>query len=174
MLGIRKVTAKSKVNDPYSIFTTQSPITPNQNDGAGALGDYELGLKFQSTVPGWILAIKHWKSPSETGPHVGNLWTVGGALLVSVTFTNESATGWQTQALPTPLRITANTTYVVSVNVNTNFPTTIQGLAGSVINRNLLTVADGANGFYNDIPGSFPNVAFQSSNYFRDLVFVEG
>jgi hypothetical protein len=46
--------------------------------------------------------------------HVGHLWTSGGTLLGSVTFTNETFDGWQQALFATPISITANTTYVVS------------------------------------------------------------
>ena len=74
----------------------------------------ELGLKFQADVNGYITGIRFYKGPGNTGTHVGHLWTSTGSLLASVTFTNETATGWQQATLATPVAITANTTYVVS------------------------------------------------------------
>ena len=74
----------------------------------------ELGVKFQSDVDGYITALRFYKSSTNTGTHVGNLWTSGGTLLASVTFTNETASGWQEMPLPTPVAITAGTTYVAS------------------------------------------------------------
>ena len=74
----------------------------------------ELGLKFQSDVDGHVTALRFYKSATNTGTHVGNLWTAAGLLLSSVTFTNETASGWQEMALPTPVAITAGTTYVAS------------------------------------------------------------
>ena len=74
----------------------------------------ELGLKFRSTVAGYITGIRFYKSAQNTGTHVGHLWTGSGTLMASVTFSNETASGWQFQALATPVAITANTTYVVS------------------------------------------------------------
>jgi|GEM_PF-3391861 len=55
----------------------------------------ELGVKFQSSVDGYITGLRFYKAADNTGTHVGNLWTAGGTLLASVTFTNESASGWQ-------------------------------------------------------------------------------
>ncbi len=78
----------------------------------------ELGVKFQSDVDGYITALRFYKSATNTGTHVGNLWTAGGTLLASVTFTNETASGWQEMALPTPVAITANTTYIASYHTN--------------------------------------------------------
>ena len=151
----------------YSVFTTQTPATPNATDSTS----YELGMKFQAAVPGQINAIRYWKAPSETGTHTGRIWSASGTLLASVPFTGESASGWQSQALSTPLTIQPNTTYVVSVNANAYYVATNSGLASPVVNGNLSSVADGANGVFNN-PGVFPNGSYQNTNYFRDLSFV--
>ena len=151
-----------------TIFTTQTPSTPNDTDNTS----YELGLKFQSAKAGQITAIRYWKAASETGSHVGRIWSSTGTLLTSVTFSNETASGWQQQALSTPLNIQANTTYVVSVNVTNYFAVTYNdALASSVVNGDLRTVADGNNGVYGSV-GSLPTNSYQNSNYFRDIVFV--
>ena len=63
-----------------------------------------------------MTAIRFWKSPSENGPHTGHMWSATGQLLASVTFTNETDSGWQQQSLPTPLSVLANVEYVVSVS----------------------------------------------------------
>jgi len=151
-----------------TLFTTQAPQTPNKTDNV----PYELGMKFQSNKAGQITAIRYWKASSETGTHVGRIWSSTGSLLTSVTFSNETASGWQRQALSTPLNIQANTIYVVSVNVNRYYPLTQNGLTSSVVNGDLSSVADGNNGIYNTSPGSFPSNSWQNTNYYRDIVFV--
>ncbi len=152
-----------------TIFTTQTPSNPDATDGTA----YELGMKFQSSSAGQITAIRYWKSPSETGSHVGKIWagTGGANPLVTVTFANETTSGWQEQALTTPLNIQANTTYVVSVNSNNHFPVTYDALATVVTNGNLSSVADNNNGVFGNA-GSFPNNSYRNSNYFRDIGFV--
>ena len=59
----------------------------------------ELGVKFQSSVDGYITGLRFYKSVYNTGTHVGSLWTASGILLASVTFTSETASGWQQTAL---------------------------------------------------------------------------
>jgi hypothetical protein len=154
-----------------SIFTTQTPDNPNQSDGAGAAGDYELGTEFISAKAGKIDAIRYYKAPSETGSHTGNIWSSTGALLGSVAFTNETASGWQQQALTTPINIAANTTYMVSVNANSYFAVSGNAIATTITNGDLSAVADGSNGVYNSAPAAFPT-ASNNSNYFRDIVFT--
>ncbi len=154
-----------------SIFTTQTPDNPNQSDGVGAAGDYELGTEFISAKAGKIDAIRYYKAPSETGSHTGKIWSSTGTLLGSVVFANETASGWQQQALTTPINIAANTTYVVSVNANSYFAVSGNAIATTITNGDLSAVADGSNGVYNPTPNSFPTSS-NNSNYFRDIVFT--
>jgi hypothetical protein len=150
-----------------TVFTTQTPVAPNATDGVA----YELGMKFQAAEAGMITAIRYWKAPSETGTHVGRIWSASGTQLASVTFSGETASGWQLQSLATPLAIQANTTYVVSVNTNSYYVATVGGLGSSVVNGYLSSVADGANGVYGST-GSFPGSSYQNTNYFRDVSFA--
>ncbi|MGJ5673033.1 MAG: N,N-dimethylformamidase beta subunit family domain-containing protein [Nostochopsis sp.] len=162
-------TANPSVNS-QNIFTTQVPSNANLTDNA----PYELGMKFRSAQGGQINAIRFWKASSETGTHIGKIWTATGTLLASVTFTNETASGWQEQLLETPVGIQANTTYVVSVNVNAYYVITNNELGSSIVNGDLSSVADGNNGVYNVNPNSFPTSSYQNSNYYRDITFVVG
>lgn len=63
---------------------------------------------------GTVTGVRFYKGAGKTGTHVGHLWSAAGANLGTVTFTGESATGWQQATFATPVPITANTTYVVS------------------------------------------------------------
>src|SRR5262249_1235270 len=78
----------------------------------------EVGLKFRSDIDGYINGIRFYKAATNTGVHVGNLWTSSGALLASATFSSETASGWQQVMFGTAVRITANTTYVASYHTN--------------------------------------------------------
>jgi Domain of unknown function (DUF4347)/Domain of unknown function (DUF4082) len=164
--------AITAVSQTQSLFTTQTPVITNLTDGAGSAGDYELGMEFKSAKAGQISSIRYYKAPSETGTHVGKIWSSTGTLLGSVTFTNETASGWQQQALTTPVTIQPNTTYVVSVNANSYYVATNNGIASTITNGDISAVADGSNGVYNDSPGLFPTQSWQNSNYFRDIVFT--
>src|SRR4051812_34627082 len=77
-------------------------------------GAIELGVKLKSTVAGEVTGIRFYKASGNTGTHVGHLWTASGAPLASVTFTQESATGWQTARFSQPVAIEPNTVYVAS------------------------------------------------------------
>ncbi len=151
-----------------TIFTTQLPGF-EWSDGVS----YELGIKFRSGKVGQITAIRYWKAVNETGTHVGRIWSATGSILATVTFSNETASGWQQQALSTPVSIQGNTNYVVTVSCNSYFGVTQNALATSIANGDLSSVADNNNSVYGTL-NSFPTNSYQNSNYFRDIVFVSG
>jgi hypothetical protein len=160
----------------YSIWNDSTvPSTLSEADAQGV----ELGLKFRSAADGFIMGIRFYKGPGNTGTHVGNLWTSTGTLLGSVTFANETASGWQQQALASPVPIRSNTTYVVSYYapaggyaVNWGFFTN-SGVDTPPL-RALAEGEDGPDGVYAYSAVSvFPTQTYQSANYWVDVVFEE-
>ena len=152
---------------------TATPTTPSESD-AGAV---ELGVKFRSDISGTVTGVRFYKGAANTGTHVGKLWTSTGTLLGQVTFTNETATGWQQMLFATPIAIDANTTYVVSYfapsggySVNANFFTS-SGIDSGVLHALSDPVA-GGNGVYTyGASGGFPSSSFGATNYWVDVVF---
>ena len=150
-----------------SLFTTQTPAIPNASDGV----PYELGMKFRLARAGQISAIRYWKASIDSGTHVGRIWSANGTELAAVTFSGETASGWQQQSLSTALPVQANTSYVVSVNVASHFSVSDSGLANTIVNGDISSMADGANGVFGSA-FAFPTNSFHNSNYFRDIVFT--
>jgi hypothetical protein len=138
----------------------------------------ELGVKFRADVNGYISGIRFYKGPSNTGTHVGNLWTSTGTLLATATFTGESASGWQQVSFPAAVPITANTTYVASYFAPAGGYAVNQGaFTSSGVDtpplHALVSGVDGANGVYTYSAGSaFPTQSFNASNYWVDVVFT--
>lgn len=162
------VTVSTSQNTPQSLFTTQVPDGAT-TDGPGV--NYELGTRFTSAVAGQITAIRFYKAANESGTHTGRIWSASGQQLASVVFSGESASGWQQQALATPLAITANTEYMVTVNTaNAYYVTTDGGLNSQISSGDLKTVV-GSNGRYG-LVGTYPTDSWENSNYFRDVVFT--
>src|SRR5258708_23893929 len=93
-------------------FWTNStaPVTPEDPDTVSIT----VGLKFSSDVAGSVTGVRFYKGPDNKGTHIGNLWSSTGVLLASVTFSGETASGWQQAAFPSPVTIAANTTYIIS------------------------------------------------------------
>src|SRR5262245_22822629 len=63
----------------------------------------DLGVKFSSSVDGYITRLRFFKPAASTGEHIGRLWTADGTLLGVAVFTNETASGWQEVSLNTPV-----------------------------------------------------------------------
>jgi hypothetical protein len=130
----------------------------------------ELGVKVRVDQPARLDAIRFWKDADETGTHTGRVWTAGGTLLGTASFTGESASGWQEATLSTPVNLVAGQTYVVSVGINAYFSQTRYALSSAIVSGPLRTVADGQNGVYGDAAGAFPSQSYASSSYFVDPV----
>ena len=128
-------------------------------------------------MDGFVTGLRFYKGPGNTGTHVGNLWTSTGTLLGTVTFTGETASGWQQVALPSPIAVLANTTYVASYHTTTGHFSTTQSLfaAGGVDAPPLHALANGAAGgngvFIERATSGFPTQSFASTNYWVDVVF---
>jgi hypothetical protein len=154
----------------YSLFGSRSPATPAATDDASAV---ELGVSFTSSQAGTVSAIRFYKGTTNTGTHTGSLWSSTGTRLATVTFSGETATGWQTAQLSTPVAITAGTTYVVSYFAPTgNYAYTPNDFAQATTNGPL-TAGTANNGRYlYGSAGGFPVYSWNATNYFVDVVFT--
>jgi len=143
---------------------------------AGAGPGVELGVKFRSDLSGTITGLRFYKSSSNTGTHVGNLWSSNGTLLASATFSNESGSGWQQVNFATPVAVAANTVYVASYHTNVSHFSMNAGAFGSagVDNLPLHALANGVsggNGVYAYSAASAFPANGSSANYWVDVVF---
>lgn len=150
-----------------SLFTTQLPAVVDATDNSA----YELGTRFVSTQEGRITHIKFYKALSEAGTHIGRIWSSAGVLLGSATFLAESASGWQIVALSAPVTIQVGNAYVVSVNINSHYVYTINGLASVISNPPLQTLTPN-NGVFSTTAAQFPTLSSNNSNYFVDVVYT--
>jgi WD40 repeat protein len=154
-------------------------VVPGTPD-AGPDSAVELGVKFQSDVAGTITGIRFYKGTGNTGTHVGNLWSSTGQLLASVTFSGESASGWQQANFSTPVSITAGTTYVASYHTTVGHYADDQSYFATtgVDNPPLHALANGVSGgngvYAYGSTSSFPNQTWNTSNYWVDVVFSSG
>jgi len=142
-------------------------------------GAIEIGVKFGSTVAGVITGIRFYKDVSDTGTHTGSLWTSTGTLLSTVTFTGESASGWQQMSFAAPVHIAANTTYVASYFCPTGNGTSTSayfatsGVVNSPLYALQTAVGSGYNGAYLfSATSAFPSSGSPTGrNYWVDVVF---
>ncbi len=165
-------TASSAVTPQSTVFDFATPTTIDSGDS----WPVELGMKFTADHNGTITGIRFYKAATNTGTHVGNLWTAGGTKIGSATFTNESASGWQTVTFATPVSVTAGTTYVASYFTQSghNSATTL-GMTSAIDRGPLHTLASttSPNGVYNaGGSSSFPTLSFNSTNYWVDVMYA--
>jgi hypothetical protein len=160
--------ATAPVYTLYSLFGTQTPVVPAATD----LSAVELGMSFSSSVAGSVTAIRFYKGTGNSGTHTGSLWSSTGQRLATVTFTGESASGWQTAQLATPVALTVGQTYVVSYFAPNGHYSYTSNFFQSPLTNGPLTAGTAVNGrFFYGAAGGFPNAAWQASNYFVDVVF---
>jgi hypothetical protein len=149
--------------------------TPGTID-SGDTSSIEIGVKFTADVNGQIAGIRFYKSAANTGTHSGTLWSSGGVLLGTGTFSNESASGWQTLVFANPVPITAGTTYIASYFApNGHYAVTAAGFSSPFDNPPLHALGNGtsSNGVYTYSSSStFPQSSFNAANYWVDVLFA--
>lgn len=177
------VTVSGTRSNDLSFTVKACPCTIWNGNAVPAVADtgpdssVELGVKFRSDLPGVITGVRFYKGESNTGTHIGNLWSSNGTLLGTATFSGETATGWQQANFTTPVAIAANVTYIVSYfaplghfSMNDNYFAT--SATDSPPLHALANGADGGNGLFAYGSGStFPSQSFQARNYWMDVVF---
>lgn len=151
-----------------TIGASETPAQTNVDIGY----DTEVGLELFSDVEGVISAVRYYKGSADTGPHTGHVWSKSGALLATVQFVGETASGWQRMSFAPPVPVTAGTHVVVSVHTRTGFAYTPGRYQGPVDAPPLHVPASG--GVYAFGPDPiFPSSTYASSSYWVDVDFTQ-
>lgn len=149
-------------------MTTSTLFEPGTTPVTNTTFDWEVGTRFTATVSGSVTRIRYYKLSSESGTHTGKIWNSSGTLLGSVTFSGETASGWQEAVLSSPVAISPEETYTVSTNINSNTPswdlTSPQPNSANQLNTQ-------AGAFNNGTSGSYPATEVNVSFYGISLVF---
>jgi hypothetical protein len=172
------------VTCPCSIWSTN--VTPAGVD-SGDGHSIEVGVKFTTDTFGTVSGIRFYKSTKNTGTHVGNLWTSTGQLLGRVTFSGESASGWQQASFSQPVAITPGTTYVASYyapvghyaqddgymfNAPAPAPDGNASLDSPPLHA-LRSTPSNPNGLFSYTTSTtFPSSTFNAENYWVDVAFT--
>jgi hypothetical protein len=178
------------MSSPYSwTFTTSGSQCPcslwssTATPSIASSGDtsaVNLGVEFTPSGNGWISGIRFYKGSGNTGTHIGALWTTSGSLLGQVTFTSESASGWQQANFSSPIPVTAGTTYIASYfapsgdySVSSAYFTST-GVTNGPLTAPQSSAVSLGNGLYG-YSGSlaFPSGTYNATNYWVDVVFTE-
>ena len=155
---------------PCSIWQEAAPSGSVDAADTSALS---LGVQFTASSSGYITGVRFYKYSDNAGTHTGSLWTAGGTLLATGTFSGESGSGWQELDFSSPVPVTAGTTYVASYHADAgHYAFTAGGLASAVTNGPLTALASG--GVYAYGSGNpFPSSSYNASNYWVDVVFSQ-
>ena len=159
-IGFTGATAAATVQE--TIFGSAVPTHSADPDTQ----QVELGVQFKAARVGQVTAVRFYKSTANTGPHTGRLYGPTGTLLATVTFTAETASGWQQATFAAPVTVAAGTTYTASYvaprgryasDTGWNWPRVSGDLTGTA-------------GVYR-YGGGYPTQVWQASNYYVDVVF---
>jgi hypothetical protein len=165
----------TQANCPCSIWTPSLtvPWMVDSNDGAAV----EVGLKFTTDVGGMVNGLRFYKAATNTGSHVGHLWTKSGTLLSTVTFSGESSSGWQQANFASPAIIQPNTIYVISYYApNGHYSDDQYFLGRAAVDQWPLhapkSTAAEPNGVFFYGASGFPNQTWFSDSYAVDVIFT--
>ncbi len=162
-------TFRTAVANTYSLLDGEVPGTASVNDPDAI----ELGMAFTPSTAGTVRGVRFWKGSGNTGIHTGSLWSADGTRLAQVTFTNETANGWQAATFDAPVPAVAGTTYVVSYYAPNGRYAATPSYFSAPRAVGPLTAPSGNNGRYRyGSGGGFPNGSWNSTNYFVDVVFA--
>jgi len=155
----------------YTLFSGSTlPAVPNAYAGS----PLELGMKLTSDLGGYITGVRFYKGSSNTGTHVGSLWTRAGQLLAQATFVNETSAGWQQVNFSSPVAISANTIYLVSYHSSGYYSYDAAFFNSPVDNPPLHAVPNStsSNGVYSfGATTTFPTSSAGGSNFWVDAIF---
>ena len=136
-VGRRQRVRRTIRHDGESVFAVQRA----QHSFRQRPGFRGTGREVPTSSPGIITGMRYYKSAQDIGTHTGSLWTSTGTLLANATFTNESASGWQTVTFTQPIAVSAGTTYVASYHSNGYYGVTPNFFATNYTNGPLMAPA---------------------------------
>ncbi|HEU4831058.1 MAG TPA: DUF4082 domain-containing protein, partial [Candidatus Saccharimonadales bacterium] len=169
---------------PCAIRNGQNPAGSDTYRDTSVNG-LELGMKVIPTANGYLTALRFYKpiiNPETT--HIGHVWGANGVSLATVTFTNESAYGWQEAILSSPLPVVKDKVYIISYGMPTPYyqakfnsftqPMSSLGFtaypAGDT--RNTATGSGTGNPVYATTAGAYPSSSsLNNVDYYLDAVF---
>jgi hypothetical protein len=132
----------------------------------------ELGTAFVPAVDGEVTTVRFFQGPGNTGTHTGSVWASNGTRLATVTFTGETASGWQSAEFDSPVPVSAGQTYVVSYFApQGRYAATPSFFTTPLTSGDLSAPATGNGRFRYGASGGYPNDSWNSTNYFVDVVF---
>jgi len=145
------------------------PAQPADSD----TGSVELGTAFRTSQAGAVTGIRFYKHPENTGRHTGRLWDDRGRLLTSVTFDNESASGWQAARLASPVALQTGRWYVVSYHAPAGrYAADPNYFRNRMFTSGVLQARAGVYAYGSE--ARYPTRTWRNASYYADVLFSPG
>jgi hypothetical protein len=156
-------------------ITTYSPPANNIWPGPQTVLSFddpglELGIKFRSSVSGYIKGVRFYSSSDPDGVYTGRLYDSSGTLLASAVYTNVSANAWQEVLFDEPVPIAAYATYTTSYHTDEGLHAYTNGGLSSPITNGVLTALESV--YEESDSPIFPDNP-STTNYWADVIFVK-
>ena len=133
----------------------------------------ELGTSFRTSQAGAVTGIRFYKHPENTGRHTGRLWDDRGRLLTSVTFDNESASGWQAARLASPVALQTGRWYVVSYHAPAGrYAADPNYFRNRMLTSGVLQARAGVYAYGSE--ARYPTRTWRNASYYADVLFAPG
>ncbi|WP_114424252.1 DUF4082 domain-containing protein [Nocardioides houyundeii] len=110
--------AQSASAQPEATQPGQGAARPD----AAARSGKERGLRFRPSVSGHITSLGFYRLKGDRRRHAARVWSASGTLMAKVVLPATETVGWQHVALPTPVAVSRNATYLASVSVPAGVP----------------------------------------------------
>lgn len=156
-----------------SIWGYPTPAQPLVNDEE----PITVGVRFFSSKAAYIQGIRFYRGGADTSTCVLKLYKSSNQeLLDSVTYKNNTATGWVSANFASPRLISKDTVYVAAVySPGGNYAANQNYFTAPVTNNFLTAPASGTygpNGLYR-MSNGFPDQSFEESNYWVDVLAID-
>ena len=178
--------ASVNVTCPCSLWGTN--VTPPSTDvDSNDPTPIEVGMKFKADAYGTVSGLRFYKAATNVGTHIGSLWSSTGVRLARATFSNETASGWQTVTFDTPVEVQPGTTYIASYYAPSGHYSATQayfyrqpapgpnggGMVDSPPLHGLRNTGSTTNGvFLYSASSAFPTNTFRAGNYWVDPIYT--
>ncbi|MDQ1293147.1 MAG: hypothetical protein QG608_1028, partial [Actinomycetota bacterium] len=159
---------KQTFTSPVTIFGSSVPRSPADRDTSAV----RLAVRFSSTEDGLVSAVRFWATSSNTGPRTVRMFDGNGNTLATA-LSKTGTAGWRSVRLPSPVEVRAGRTYLAAYDAPRGRYAADNGYfdGGAVRNNGPLT-ADAGLYTYDTRGTKAPDLAWQGTNYFVDVVFT--
>ncbi len=157
--------------ESYSLFGETVPGTVDSGDG----DPYTMGVMVRVISGGDFTGVRFYKASANTGTHTGKLWNAAGSELATVTFSGETASGWQEATFSGAVTATVGNRYWLTVTMPSGHYSFDNNYWDTgVDNSGPLSVPVARSGelpagFFSGSTPTFPN-SFTNDNYWVDAL----